>query len=82
MNEPQIFRFTLATDGLTSHAQPLTVRVDLTKEVETDQLQGQGERLASLLIAALPAQTIFALTDALVASGDDVYYQEQAGLRS
>jgi hypothetical protein len=81
MNEPQVFRFTLATDGLTSHAQPLTVRIDLTKEVEADQLRGQGERLASLLIASLPVQTIFALTDALVASGDDVYKQQQEGAR-
>jgi len=78
MLEPHVIRFNLATTGLTSHAHPLTVRVDLTKNVEVDKLRGQGERLAEHLAAALPAQTIFALIDALSAKVDAVYQKEQS----
>ena len=71
MLEPHVIRFNLATTGLTSHAHPLTVRVDLTKNVEVDKLRGQGERLAEHLAAALPAPPLSAKVDA-------VYQKEQS----
>ena len=63
--QPHVIRFNLAATGITGHAHPLTVRVDLKKNVGADQLRGQGERLAEHLAAALPSATVFALIEAL-----------------
>jgi hypothetical protein len=46
--EPTVIRFNLATTGLTSHAQPLTIRVDLTENTSRTNHRAQGERMGAI----------------------------------
>ena len=60
MTEPIVVRFHRAFTGMTSFASPLIVRVELTEGHESADYGSQGKRLA-----ALPGQTLIALSDAL-----------------